>query len=120
MKQEGIEPVLREFVDGKVIVGGSLVRADGRTVASYCVGIDSATISLIARDSFSAKRRRGKVFPVLGNFDLSMTIYENLSVGLASIGEDTYVQLVAKPELPLQVFHSRLRSVAERLRPHLL
>jgi hypothetical protein len=68
-------------------VGGSLVRANGSTVASYCSGIDSATINLKAQDSFSAKRRRGKV-SLSYNFNLSMTIYENLCVGLALIGED--------------------------------
>jgi hypothetical protein len=120
MKREDIEQVLREFVDGKAILGGSLVRADGKTVASYCVGIDSATLNLMARDSFSAKRRRGTNFPILGSLNFSMTIYEGLSVGLASISEKTYVQLVAKPELPLQAFHSKLRSIAEKLEPHLL
>lgn len=115
MRHSNIEQILREFVDGKVIIGGSLIRVDGKTVASYYDGVDGPTINLIARDSLSAKRRRGDVFPVLGRLRLSITVYDKISLGLAPVGEDRYVQLAAKPKLRLQTLHSKLKAISRKL-----
>lgn len=119
MKKKGIGQALREFVDGRIIIGGSLIGIDGKTVVSHYVGIDGTVIDLIARDSLSAKRRRRDVFPVLGTLTLSMARYEKMYLGLAPISEDQYLHLAANPRLSLRTFHKKLLEISKKLRSQL-
>lgn len=116
MKQNDIERTMRDLVDGEAIVGGSLIRIDGKIIASHYVGIDGTIINLIARDSLSAKRRRRDVFPVLGTLTLSIAKHEKMYLGLASVSEDQYVHVLANPGLSLPAFHKMLLEISNKLR----
>lgn len=115
-KQKYIERVVREFVDGKVIIGASLLRIDGKVITSHYAGIEDANPNLLARESLSAKRRRGNMFPALGRLILSITMYEKMCVGLASVNEDQYIQLISKPGVSLLTFGTKLEKISKKLR----
>lgn len=111
------ERALKELVDGKEIIGASLLGIDGEVIASHYLGIGGTIMNLVARDNLSGKRRRRDVFPVLGRPILSVTKYERMYLGLASIAEDQFIHLVGKPGLPLATFCAKLEEISSKLRP---
>lgn len=116
MEQKEVERVLREFVDGEMIVGASLLKTDGRIVATHYRGIKKTIPTIIARESLSAKRRRRNIFPVLGRLMISIAIYKKMCIGLASVSKARYIELIAKPELPLATFCTKLNEISNKLR----
>ena len=116
MAQKEVERVLREFVDGEIIIGASLLKTDGRIIAAHYSAIENTIPTIIARESLSAKRRRRNIFPVLGRLINSITKYEKMSIGLSSIGNGQYTELVANSEVPLERFSAKLNEISNKLR----
>jgi hypothetical protein len=116
LKQADVAQILKEIVDGKKIFGASLLRNDGKVIADHYVGAKGALINLVARDSLGSKRRRRDVFPILGKIDISITMYDKLSVGLVSVDKDKYIQLAAKPELSMKILYGKLRESSRKIR----
>ncbi len=116
MEQKDVEKVLREFIDGKVVIGASLIRIDGKVIAAHYVGIKDMIPNLIARESLSAKRRRRIIFPVLGRLIISVAMYEKMCIGLAPVSKDQYVQLVAKSDLPFATFFTKLEEISNNIK----
>ncbi|MCP8313175.1 MAG: hypothetical protein H3Z53_02225 [archaeon] len=116
MREKDVEQILREFVNGELIIGASLLRIDGKIITAHYVGIKDTILNLIARDSLSAMRRRRNIFPVLGKPIISIAMYEKMCIGLASVSKDKYIQLVAKPNFPLATFCTKLEEISNKLR----
>jgi hypothetical protein len=87
--------IFGKVVDGKMVIGASLLKIDGRALYSYSRSSDNLMPNLIARQSFTAKKQRSAIFPILGNFILSVTKYKKRQVGIALISSDKYLQLLA-------------------------
>jgi hypothetical protein len=115
MKQKAVERILKESVDGRKIMGASLLRIDGSVISSHFVGLSDVTANLIARDILSGRRRRRAVFPILGKPVASVAVHDKMCLGLLSLGKETYVFLIGGSGFSLPRFYAHLQRVSRRL-----
>lgn len=115
METKKIGRIFKGTVDDKFIFSASLIKTNGTVISSYHTKVDSSLIVLVARESFSAKRRRSTIFPILGKFLFSVSKYQKLQVGISLIDSDKYIQLIASPLCPFTKLYNRLVQLSEKV-----
>lgn len=120
MGQNNMDLILKQLANGKAISGISLIRIDGEVLSSYFEGIQGTVLNLLARESLSAKKRRGTLFPITGGLVLSVARYQKMWVGLGSVTDDVFLLLVARPKMSIFSFCAKFDDVSRRIKQRYL